>query len=133
MSSETAIQESSPTLEGPDEEDVEKRTMITRNSIALEAQVEERPLARKQEELDEQDQKEETQNQSSDVAKSEEKGPEVAEVKTDVVPQPTPHKHPVKALLKNDDYELLRVRSVRYVHSLNSAYIDALGGISVVR
>lgn len=89
--------------------------MLTRNSIALEAQVEERPLAKKQEELDEQEQKEEVQNQSCDVTEPDGKGSETAEVKTDVVPQSIPHKHPVKPLLRNDDYELLRVKSVRRV------------------
>jgi RNA polymerase II subunit A-like phosphatase len=117
MSSETAIHETSPTPVGSDDEELEKGTMLTRNSIALEAQVEERPLAKKQEELEEQEQKEEAQNQSDgDTSKPNGKGVESAEVKTHVAPQPVPHKHTAKALLRNDDYELLRVNAVRYFH-----------------
>lgn len=128
VSSENAIHESPPTAAGLDDEELEKRTMITRNSIALEAQVEERPLAKKQEELEEQEQKEEAQNQSGDVSKSDEdtKGSAVAEVKADVTPQP--HRHPAKALLRNDDYELFRVQSVR-LHFLGPVDSNPLRGI----
>ena len=115
ISSETAIHESSPTLVGSDDEELEKRSMLTRNSIALEAQVEERPLAKKQEELEEQEQKEEAESQcSASASKPEEEEAESVEVKTDVTPQPPPHKHTAKALLRNDDYELSRVKAVRY-------------------
>lgn len=132
VSSETVIQESSPTLVESNDEELETRTMLKRNSIALEAQVEERPLAKKQEELDEQEQNEETQNQPCDVLKPDGKESEAAEVKTDVAPQPAPHKHPVKPLLRNDDYELLRVKSVSYSHSLNFAYVDLFHEISAI-
>ena len=119
ISSETAIHESSPTLIESDDEELEKRTMLTRNSIALEAQVEERPLAKKQEELEEQEQKEEAQSQSGgDASESDSGGTESAEVKADATPQPLPHKHTAKALLRNDDCELLRVKAVRYFDSL---------------
>lgn len=117
MSSETAIHESSPTLVGSDDEELENRTLLTRNSIALEAQVEERPLAKKQEELEEQEQMEEAHNQSeADISKPGGEGVESAEVKVDTTAtvQPPPHKHMVKALLRNDDCELLRVKAVRY-------------------
>lgn len=127
----TVIQEASPTLAEPDDEELEKRTMLTRNSIALEAQVEERPLAKKQEELDEQEQKEEAQNQISDAPNLDGKGSEAAEVKTDVARQSTPHKHPAKPLLRNDDYELLRVKAVRSVNSPGFAHTNVLHGISV--
>ena len=117
ISSETAIHESSPTLIGSDDEELENRTMLTRNSIALEAQVEERPLAKKQEELEEQEQKEESQSQSGgDASESDGAGTESAEVKVDDTPQPLPHKHTAKALLRNDDCELLRVNAVRYFY-----------------
>lgn len=75
--------------------------------------MEERPLAKKQEELDEQELKEEDQNQSCDTIKPDEKGPKMAEIKAEAALQSAPHKHPVKPLLRNDDYELLRVKSVR--------------------
>ena len=114
VSSETAIHETSPTLVGSDDEDLEKRSMLTRNSIALEAQLEERPLAKKQEELEEQEQKDEAQDQSDGgVSESDGKGVELAEVQADATTQSHPHKHTAKALLRNDDYELLRVKTVR--------------------
>jgi len=104
-----------------DEEDLEKRTMLTRNSIALEAQVEERPLAKKQEELEEQEQKEEAQNQSGgDVSGSDGEGAESAKVKAEVTPQPPLHKHTAKALLRNDDFELSRVKAVGCFDSRSS-------------
>ena len=114
VSSETAIHETSPTLVEADDEEIEKRTMLTRNSIALEAQLEERPLAKKQEELEEQEQREEAQDQSGgDADEPGGEGGESAEVKMDVTSQPLLHKHTAKALLRNDDYELLRVKTVR--------------------
>ena len=117
VSSETAIHETSPTLVGSDDEDLENRTMLTRNSIALEAQLEERPLAKKQEELEEQEQKEEAQDQSdAGVGEPDGNGTESAEINSDTAPQPLPHKHIAKALLRNDDYELLRVKAVRCSH-----------------
>ena len=83
----------------------------------MEAQLEERPLAKKQEELEEQEQKEEAQDQSDDGSSEPDgKGAELAEVKTDATPQPPPHRHTAKALLRNDDYELLRVKAVRCPH-----------------
>ncbi|KAG9314177.1 hypothetical protein JVU11DRAFT_4963 [Chiua virens] len=62
----------------------ESKTLLTQNSLALEAQVEERPLAKKQEEL---------QDAEPSVASKD-------SVKTE---------YPRKALLKNDDVELRRV------------------------
>ena len=121
MSSETVVHESSPVLVESDDEDLEKRTMLTRNSIALEAQVEERPLAKKQEELEEQEQKEEAQSQSGgDAGKSDGEGAESTDVKSEVTPQPILHKHTAKALLRNDDHELLRVNNVRCFDSRSS-------------
>jgi len=115
VSSETAIHETSPGLVGSDDEDLEKRSMITRNSIALEAQLEERPLAKKQEELEEQEQKEEARDQSDGgVSENDGKEEELAELKADATLHPHPHKHTAKALLRNDDYELLRVKAVRH-------------------
>ena len=112
MSSETAIRELPPTPVGLDDEELEQRTMFTRNSITLEAQVEERPLAKELEEQ-EQDQKEEVQNQSGDANEPGGKGSEAAEAATDLTSQQVSHRHPAKALLRNDDYELRRVQSVR--------------------
>ena len=115
MSSETVIHETSPTLVGSDEEELENRTMLTRNSIALEAQLEERPLAKKQEELEEQEQKEEAQGQSDgDASEPGGKEGDSAGVEPNATPQPLQHKHTAKPLLRNDDYELLRVKTVCY-------------------
>lgn len=71
--------------------------MMTQNSIALEAQVEERPLAKAQEQL----------------ADIEEVKSEPVDVTLDVE-HPTPHPAHAhkKALLKSEDSELHRVRKV---------------------
>ncbi|KAF8140463.1 hypothetical protein EV363DRAFT_1501642 [Boletus edulis] len=78
---------SSPPLTQPEEcedAEVESKALLTQNSLALEAQVEERPLAKKQEEL---------QDTEHTIAST-------GDVKAE---------HPRKALLKNDDVELRRV------------------------
>jgi hypothetical protein len=75
--------------------------------------VEERPLVKKQEGLEERVQKEEVQNRSGDASEPGGKGSEAAEVATDLSSQQGSHRHPAKALLRNDDHELLRVQSVR--------------------
>jgi len=133
ISSETAIHEASPALVESDDEELEKSTMLTRNSIALEAQVEQRPLAKKQEELEEQEQEEEAQIQPPDATKPDGNESESAQVMADVTPQPTPHKHHTKALLRNDDCELLRVQSVRRSDSSsNFTNTNACRGIPAV-
>jgi len=116
MSSEAVIHESSPTLVGSDDGgEVEKRAVLTRNSITLEAQVEERPLEKKQEELEEHEQKEGIESQSSgDASKPDGRGADSVEVKADATPQSIRHKHTAKALLRNGDHELSRVNPVRY-------------------
>ena len=84
--------------------------MIARNSLALEAQVEERPLAKLQEELQEaaDDQLESESPASSASSQSE----------NTLKPPETPgekHHHHRKALLKNDDVELQRIKRVSHV------------------
>lgn len=69
---------------------------MTRNNAALEAQLEERPLAKKQEALREHELHPD--------------GPGASAKKT---PSPEPEKVPKKPLLKNDDVELVRVGKVR--------------------
>ena len=86
-----------------------QKEMIARNSLALEAQVEERPLAKLQEELQEaaNDQLEgespatNTSSQSENTSK----------------PSETPGEkhHHRKALLKNDDVELRRIKRVSHI------------------
>ncbi len=83
--------------------------MLNQNTLALEAQFEERPLAKKQEEL---------QHETADEAAKdgEEPSPETAAPQNgDAAHAPEHRKEkPVrKALLKNDDSELVRVKKVR--------------------
>ena len=79
----------------------ENKAMLTRNNAALDAQLEERPLAKKQEELEEHD---DSQQASTSASVKE--------------PSPKPGRLPKKALLKNDDHELERLGKVGYSHDL---------------
>ncbi|KAF5384884.1 hypothetical protein D9615_001109 [Tricholomella constricta] len=82
------------------------KTMVTRNNLALEAQLEERPLAKKQEALSE-GETPHVHHHHHHHHKDEHKPEAEAEVKEEERP-PTP-KHERKALLKNDDFELDRI------------------------
>lgn len=100
--------------EGPDElsdekPSVSKSEMIARNALALEAQLEERPLAKKQEELESDDDEAEKPN---DLANSD---PRVDGQSNGTSAQAdhTKVKHHRRALLKNDDDELKRIGRVR--------------------
>ncbi|GJE86193.1 RNA polymerase II subunit A C-terminal domain phosphatase [Phanerochaete sordida] len=100
--------------------EIEKTAILARNADALDAQMEERPLAKKQEELQEEEDQEE-----EEAEKKESESPEPTtngDTKGDT-PKPangvevekpsTPHKHHHrKALLKNSDTELLRVQRI---------------------
>ena len=80
-----------------------KDAMLTQNSLALEAQLEERPLAKKQEELlstEDKDNKPPDPSPPPDVA---------TESSSETL---KPEKVPRKALLKNDDAELQRITKV---------------------
>lgn len=93
-----------PALTEPEEREraeEESKSMLAQNSLALEAQVEERPLAKKQEELQtvsNQSGSSTDQNTPSEVSSSEKMQERGAP--------------PRKALLKNDDTELKRVGDV---------------------
>ncbi|KAJ7771856.1 hypothetical protein B0H16DRAFT_1514996 [Mycena metata] len=77
-----------------------EKAMLTQNSIALEAQVEERPLAKKQEELEGEVVSDEVPSAGESSGGSE----------ATVAQEPTPKKPQRKAaLLKNDDNELQRL------------------------
>jgi RNA polymerase II subunit A-like phosphatase len=76
--------------------------MLTRNNAALDAQLEERPLAKKEKELQEHEIQENQQAEHLAVETA-------SNVKE---PSPKPEKHHKKALLKNDDYELVRIGKV---------------------
>ncbi|KAH8119974.1 hypothetical protein DFH11DRAFT_1500359 [Phellopilus nigrolimitatus] len=82
-----------------------KKDMITQNTLALEAQVEERPLAKMQEQLESDDEADNSGNNTSPEPKNDGLQNEVAIVQGDLAKA----KHHRKALLKNDDAELVRV------------------------
>jgi len=106
--SQSSASGASPADEAVDTEILQKE-MIARNSLALEAQVEERPLAKLQEELQEaaNDQLESESPASSASSQSENTSK----------PSETPGEkhHHRKALLKNDDIELRRIKRVSRV------------------
>jgi len=77
------------------------KDLLTRNSLALEAQIEQRPLAKKQEEF------EEAQAKLSGPAP-----PETQSVQEEGRQNLGPQKAMHKALLKNDDTELERLSKV---------------------
>ncbi|KAH7885992.1 hypothetical protein F5I97DRAFT_2024738 [Phlebopus sp. FC_14] len=93
----------SPSPLAPPEEreraEIESKAMLTQNSLALEAQVEERPLAKKQEELQVASNEHERPNKDSSTE----------EKNTTPDADKSKGEHPRKALLKNDDVELRRV------------------------
>ncbi|KIJ65044.1 hypothetical protein HYDPIDRAFT_27775 [Hydnomerulius pinastri MD-312] len=104
--------ESPSPLTQPEEREraeIESKAMLTQNSLALEAQVEERPLAKKQEELQEASNGPEKPQSGNDV---------LTEVTSPATPEEkTKNEHLRKALLKNDDIELQRVGELlRGVH-----------------
>ena len=82
---------------------IESKALLTQNSLALEAQVEERPLAKKQEELQGIAIRSKSCSYNDTPTDAE---PAVAST-GNVKPE-----HPRKALLKNDDLELRRVGTV---------------------
>ena len=106
--------DSSDSLSSPAEEglsEAQKDEMLSQNTLALEAQVEERPLAKKQEEL-----QETAKEEAAEKAEHEASESPPGENGTAPIP-PEQHEKkekPVqKALLKNDDNELDRVQQVR--------------------
>ncbi|KIJ21963.1 hypothetical protein PAXINDRAFT_105638 [Paxillus involutus ATCC 200175] len=100
----TSVEPSPSPLVEPEEREraeLESKALLTQNSMALEAQVEERPLAKKQEAL-------------QGIANGSEKSAFSSNTSTDATNAVTPTEqpstdHPRKALLKNDDVELRRV------------------------
>ncbi|EFI28712.1 RNA polymerase II subunit A domain phosphatase [Coprinopsis cinerea okayama7 len=84
--------------EEPEPEPAPKDILVTQNNAALDAQLEERPLAKKEKELQEHEAAEASSSSSESSASSE----------SHTEAQPHPHHHR-KALLKNDDTELQRI------------------------
>ncbi|KAG7099766.1 hypothetical protein E1B28_001579 [Marasmius oreades] len=92
-----------------------KEVMMNENSLALEAQVEERPLAKRQEELQDAPVEENyhSETPSSDVESSPSSDhPDDGRDKAVPIPVAKQQKTPRKALLKNDDRELDRVNNL---------------------
>jgi RNA polymerase II subunit A C-terminal domain phosphatase len=103
--SQSGILGTPPTDEAVSEEILQKE-MMARNSLALEAQVEERPLAKLQEELQEAADGELTSESPASTSAS-------GKSESASNPHESPgEKHHRKALLKNDDTELQRVKHV---------------------
>lgn len=84
----------------------DSKEMLTQNSLALEAQVEERPLAKKQEEL-------QSASKQSDPPSNNESTPPVEASGSVTTSAKTKNGPARKALLKNNDTELKRVSDVR--------------------
>lgn len=105
-SSDTAVSEASDSTLVDESNELMQKNMLSQNSLALEAQVEERPLAKKQEEL------EASPSEQSPAAPG---APITPPNETDVKGNSGSKKRnkaPPKALLRNDDFELQRVRNV---------------------
>lgn len=89
--------------------------MVVQNSIALEAQRDERPLAKKQEQLEDvtETEKESVSPPTPDVPTPPQTDAAAAAAAPAPAPQEPPaEKHVKKALLKDNDWELIRVSSV---------------------
>lgn len=111
-SSETAVSEVSDSTLVDESDELMQKNMIDQNSLALEAQVEERPLAKKQEELEASPSEQTPAAPGAPVNPP--SGPETRGGGTK-----KRNKAPPKALLRNDDFELHRVRNVS--HSQHAA------------
>lgn len=113
----------SPETDTPPSPEVSsKDVLVAQNSAALESQIEARPLAKLQEEIDEAEgEGKEPEKEGVDTAKEAEKesqpqvesgGTQPAGVESDRTDSPKPKRAHHKALLNNDDYELQRVQKV---------------------
>ena len=113
VSDETAVEPS-------DDPTSSKSEMITQNALALEAQVEERPLAKKQEQLESDDDAAEATAVADEDAGAD---PTHSDPPSE---DHTKTKHHRKALLKNDDVELTRVGQVSSHLTTRLIYVKKL-------
>ncbi|KAF8913223.1 hypothetical protein CPB84DRAFT_529609 [Gymnopilus junonius] len=110
-----------PSVEEQEKAEQQTTAMLTQNNAALDAQLEERPLAKKEKEL----QEHEIEEQHHQQDKAQTPSPEATPTPS-VEPPPKPEKVHKKALLKNDDYELQRVsKLLNEVHSRFFSAYDA--------
>jgi RNA polymerase II subunit A-like phosphatase len=110
----------SSTVDEEAAEEILQKEMMARNSLALEAQVEERPLAKLQEELQE---VANGQHESEGLAAESAESASGKSVSTSTTPESSGERHHRKALLKNDDIELRRVKRVSRVFSSMRIYL----------
>ncbi len=109
--SEDLLESEAPSSPAVEDEFAElaKDEMLTRNTLALEAQFEERPLAKEQEKLEK---TAEEVVDNSEQQSSEAEPAQNGDASSDAEKREKPVR---KALLKNDDIELTRVRKVRRI------------------
>ncbi|KAH7914757.1 hypothetical protein BJ138DRAFT_1078820 [Hygrophoropsis aurantiaca] len=110
----TMIAPAEPQLSSSQPEEREKneiasKAMLTQNSLALEAQVEERPLAKKQEQLQVASDHLNAETTAGVAGGQSSPSPDTRPPSAE---SPSVEKGPRKALLKNDDTELQRVREL---------------------
>ncbi|KAI0073946.1 hypothetical protein K474DRAFT_1666016 [Panus rudis PR-1116 ss-1] len=112
-SSEKAIVVPNGPIEVDESEAARKSEILTRNHMALDAQVEERPLAKKQEELQEASQVDSTITDKAEASSSAEGEKSTSNGNGEASTSARPKEKVVrKALLRNDDIELVRVRNL---------------------
>lgn len=110
----------SSTVDEEAAEEILQKEMMARNSLALEAQVEERPLAKLQEELQE---VANGQHESEGLAAESAESASGKSVSTSTTPESSGERHHRKALLKNDDIELRRVK--RLLDAVHQQFYEA--------
>ncbi|KAF9566917.1 hypothetical protein CPC08DRAFT_627531 [Agrocybe pediades] len=108
----------------PDDVDIQATAMLSQNNAALDAQLEERPLAKKEKEMQEHDVDEQKHSEAPATPTS--TTPSTASEALTPDSSPKPEKAHKKALLKNDDYELIRIgKLLDEVHSKFFSAYDA--------
>lgn len=112
---EARAEEATQTPEEVEKAKLQASAMVVQNSIALEAQRDERPLAKKQEQLEDvtETEKESVSPPTPDVPTPPQTDAAAAAAAPAPAPQEPPaEKHVKKALLKDNDWELIRVSSL---------------------
>lgn len=116
-----------PTPEEIDSAELEKKIMLSTNNAALDEQFEQRPLAKKQEELQDAVINENNSNSSQG---SDSKNKVDNETHTEDSSTSSQIEKPKQALLKNDDVELCRIGKVDFFSLMRSAGADTLTSLA---
>jgi len=112
---EAAITSAPLTPEEKEKASQEATAMIRENSLVLEAQVEDRPLEKMQQKLEDASSSSASSTPTStDTPPTTPSNSGKTEEQPQVSSQPTPEKPAPRALLKNDDVELQRIRKVLF-------------------